>query len=186
MGKIFCLETEWKQNVHDLKEKSSILPLLEFLKTSRRVDFTFRNVATISDFTYYVNHLYNDTYNRYDIIYLCFHGIPSKIELANGETLDLIDFAEKNKGIFKGKNVHFGSCSTLNMSEEDIKYFKRETGARMITGYQTSIEFVTSFIFELWLLNEILDHPHYAQKRLLDLVETRMPYWGDIFKFVAY
>ena len=21
MGKIFCLETEWKQNVHDLKDK---------------------------------------------------------------------------------------------------------------------------------------------------------------------
>ena len=72
------------------------------------------------------------------------------------------------------------------MEEEDIKFFKKETGARMVTGYKKDVEFVNSFIFELWLLNEILNHPDYAQKRILNLAETQMPYFAKEFKFVAY
>jgi hypothetical protein len=186
MSKIFCLETEWKQSIHDLKEKSNVLPLLEFLQTSCGVDYVFRNVATYSDFEYYINHLYYESYNSFDIIYLCFHGSSARIELANNEFINLLEFAEKNKGIFKGKNVHFGSCSTLNMDEESIKYFKKETGARMITGYKTSVDFVTSFVFELWLLNEILKYPDYAKIRTLKLADEQMSYFVNSFKFVAY
>ena len=186
MSRIFCLETEWKQNVHDLKYQSSVISLLEFIKNSKGVDYIFRHVATTEDFEYYINHLNYDTYNSYDTVYLCFHGLPQSIELANGGSINLKDFAKKNKDVFKGKNVHFGCCSTLDMEEEDIKFFKKETGARMVTGYKKDVEFVNSFIFELWLLNEILNHPDYAQKRILNLAETQMPYFAKEFKFVAY
>lgn len=32
MNRIFCLETEWDQTLHDLKKKSTVLPLLDFLE----------------------------------------------------------------------------------------------------------------------------------------------------------
>ena len=41
---------------------------------------------------------------------------------------------EENLGIFEGRNVHFESCSTLKMSEKDIKIFKQLTKAR--TNYK--------------------------------------------------
>lgn len=188
MSKIFCLETEWKQNVHDLMYKSTALPLLEFLKASpRNTDFIIRNVATTADFDYYIEHLYHDTYNSYNIVYLCFHGSKSSIELAHkDESINIIEFAENNKGIFEGKNVHFGSCSTLKMKSEDIKFFKKETGARMISGYETDVDLVTSFVFELWLLNEMCEHPNYTGTKIYDLAQNRMPYYTKKFKFVAY
>lgn len=186
MGKIFCLETEWKQNVHDLKDKSKALAILEFLERSQNTNYVFRNVATLADFVYYINHLNYSTYNSFSIIYLCFHGKESTISFANNEKIDLIEFAENNQGIFEGRNVHFGSCSTLKISKENINYFKKKTGARMVTGYETSVEIIRSFVFELWLLNEMCEHPNYTGTKIFELAQNRMPYYTKKFKFVAY
>ena len=38
MNRIFCLETEWEQTVHDLKSKSAVLPLLDFLRNTIKID----------------------------------------------------------------------------------------------------------------------------------------------------
>ena len=52
MNRIFCLETEWDQTMHDLKKKSTVLPLLDFLENTINIEYTFRQVATESDFNY--------------------------------------------------------------------------------------------------------------------------------------
>lgn len=52
MNRIFCLETEWDQSMHDLKKKSTVLPLLDFLENAINIEYTFRQVATESDFNY--------------------------------------------------------------------------------------------------------------------------------------
>ncbi len=61
MKKIFCLETEWETNVHNLKRKPTVLALLEFMENTRYIEvpFVFRQVATELDFHYYIDHLYN-------------------------------------------------------------------------------------------------------------------------------
>ena len=63
MNKIFCLETEWDQTLHDLKKKSPVLPLLDFLENAIKVDYTFRQVATESDFKYYIENLHQPSYS---------------------------------------------------------------------------------------------------------------------------
>lgn len=186
MGKIFCLETEWNKSKHDLKYKSSAQSLLEFLENSKGIQYTFRNVATETDFEYYIHHLYYDSYKLYDIVYLCFHGEKSNIEFANRTHIDLLEFAKNNPGIFEGKNVHFGCCSTLAITEDDIKLFKKESGARMVSDYAVDVEFINSFVFELWLLNAISENPQYAGKRICDLAHSRMPYYAQKFKFIAF
>ena len=187
-NKIFCLETEWTQSAHDLKDESQVKPLLEFLKNSQKVDYVFRQVATFCDFDYYISHLKRPSYNNYTIVYLCFHGTPGCIHFADDAIpiLDLLDFAEDNEGIFDGKIVHFGSCRTLKMSEEDIKTFKRLTKASMVTGYQRSVKMTESFIFEAWLLNTLNKHPNYRAKRLLDIAKKEMEFFADSFIFMAY
>ena len=152
MNKIFCLEPEWDQTLHDLKKKSPVLPLLDFLENAIKVDYTFRQVAT------------------------------------DKTNLDLIAFAEKdaNRGIFEGRNVHFGSCSTLKMNKEEILHFKRLTKARMITGYTEDVDFTSSFIFETWLLNAMWLNSDFAAKRINDLAENEMPYYTKKFGFEAF
>ena len=70
MNRIFCLETEWDQTMHDLKKKSTVLPLLDFLENTINIEYTFRQVATESDFNYYIDHLQQPSYSAYDLIYL--------------------------------------------------------------------------------------------------------------------
>ena len=67
-NKIFCLETEWEQSIYDLKYDSQAQPILEFLYNSNGLDFAFRQVATKSDFDYYISHLKRASYKNYTIV----------------------------------------------------------------------------------------------------------------------
>lgn len=188
MNKIFCLETEWNQTIHDLKSKSTALSLLEFLGNANKVGYTFRQVATKFDFKYYIKHLQQASYKNYDLIYLCFHGEKRCICFADKTNLDLVNFAmeEEYYGIFENKNVHFGSCSTMKMNDEEIQKFKRLTKARMVTGYTKNVDFTSSFIFEAWLLNTIHINKGRTAKRIKNLAEKEMPYFTELFGFEAF
>lgn len=160
-NKIFCLETEWEQSVYDLKYESQAKPMLEFLKNSSGLDYSFRQVATKSDFDYYISHLKQASYKNFTIVYLCFHGLKGRIEFADSgkyggkKHYDLLNLAQANQKIFEGKIVHFDSCSTLCMDDYKIEDFKKMTGALLVTGYKRSVGMTESFIFEAWLLNTL-------------------------------
>lgn len=66
--------------MHDLKKKSTVLPLLDFLENTINIEYTFRQVATESDFNYYIDHLQQPSYNAYDLIYLCFIWIQGILD----------------------------------------------------------------------------------------------------------
>ena len=191
-NKIFCLETEWTQSVHDMKYESQAKPLLEFLNNSSGIGYTFRQIATKADFDYYINHLTRNSYKDYTIVYLCFHGNPGEIDFADqgnygGEaSIELLDFAQENRGIFEGKVVHLGSCSTFKTDEEQIQKFKSLSKALMVTGYQKDVEMTESFIFEAWLLNSLYKHPDYRAKRLMDLANKEMKFFVDRYGFIAF
>lgn len=191
-NKIFCLETEWTQSVHDMKYESQAKPLLEFLNNSSGIGYTFRQIATKADFDYYINHLTRNSYKDYTIVYLCFHGNPGEIDFADqgnygGEaSIELLDFAQENRGIFEGKVVHLGSCSTFKTDEEQILKFKSLSKALMVTGYQKDVEMTESFIFEAWLLNSLYKHPDYRAKRLMDLANKEMKFFVDRYGFIAF
>ena len=95
-NKIFCLETEWEQSVYDLKYESQAKPMLEFLKNSSGLDYSFRQVATKSDFDYYISHLKQASYKNFTIVYLCFHGRQQVVSLEmsreQGMTSDVVTY----------------------------------------------------------------------------------------------
>ena len=177
MNRIFCLETEWEQNVHDLKRKPTVLALLDFMENTRYIEvpYVFRQVATEHDFHYYIDHLENAAYDAYDIVYLCFHGRSGLIDFANGSSYTLRRFEDEKPGIFKGRTVIFDCCSTLRLREEEAKAFKKATGARIVIGYGKTVDFVKSWVFEMWLLNALFEHGNYGPAKLFALAEKEMP-----------
>ncbi len=185
MSCIFCLETEWEQSIHDMKKESSARPLLKYLN-SLGTEFVFRQVATLSDFQYYLEHLSRSSYGRFDTVYLCFHGAESEITFANKESITLTEIAEKYPGIFTDRKVHFGSCSTLKASDEIIEDLKKATNAKLVTGYAKIVEFHDSFLFELWLLHLLTHHKSLGAFKLRSKVEKEMKYFGDKLKFQIY
>ena len=186
MKRIFCLETEWRQDIHDLKDKSTAHSILEFYESALNVPYVFRKVASLSDFDYYIRHLQYPSYNNYDVIYLCFHGTRGKIHFADKAEIKLSEFALEYKDIFADKTIIFDSCYSLNMSAEQVSEFKSLTGARIIAGYTKSVDSVRSFVFEIWLLSMLASHPEYGSKRLSAAAEKEMPAHTRSLGFVCY
>jgi len=186
MSKIFCLETEWMQSIHDMKSESMAKPLLDFLRTCQGVQTVFRQVATRADFDYYLQHLLREAYRDYDIIYLCFHGDEGKITFADKSGITLMDLATQYPHIFDGRVVLFDSCLTMSADEPTIRSFKRKTGAKLVLGYQVEVGFDTSFIFELWLLNHLINHPDVSSRSLRSQASKAMSSSVKELKFVVY
>ena len=189
MNKIFCLETEWTQSVHDMKSASQVLPLLEFAKHCEGmiVPYVHRKIATKAEFDYYMQHLSYPAYDNYDLIYLCFHGGKGKIHFAKKpETYSLLEMGEKYKNVLSSRHVHFDSCLTLSADEDEVRTFKKLTGAHLITGFMKSVPFAESFIFELWLIRTMQLHPNLSAKKLVERAEKEVPEYIKKLRFVAY
>ncbi|MDP4201112.1 MAG: hypothetical protein Q8861_00330 [Bacteroidota bacterium] len=152
MKKIFCLETEWDlTKTKKMRDKTSIQPLLTFLEQTEKIEYVFRNVASRTDLGYYLSHLKYKTYNDFQIVYFAFHGSSKAIDIPfepnNPLTFD--ELAEISNGLLHDKIVHFGSCRTLNTSDQKIREFKESTGAKLVSGYTKTIDFVRSSILDI-------------------------------------
>ena len=187
MNRLFCLETEWTQSKHDLKDKSTVLSLLTFLDDAiGDFSYVFRQVATLDDFEFYIRHLEYPSYDSYDVVYLCFHGEPGVIQFADRSEYSLNDFAIKHKSIFDGRTVIFDCCSTLKLNDDKVLDFKKLTGAKTVIGYRKKVDFIKSFVFEFWLLNALKVYPNYGSKRIFALAEKEMPVYAKSLGFVCY
>lgn len=51
----------------------------------------------------------------------------------------------------------------------------------MITGYRKNVDFIDSFVFELWLLNVIANHTEYEPGRIKEIAEKKMEYYAKKF-----
>lgn len=187
MKKIFCLETEWELSKNKrMRDKASMLPLLNFLEQSKKVEFVFRNVASRTDLRYYINQLGYKTYKDFQIIYLAFHGSSKALEIPNDKEnpIPFSELAEISNGFFQDKIIHFGSCRTLYTSDERILEFKQQTGARLVSGYTKKIDFIRSSILDIAYFSELVDIQNIGtiEKRMIKRYDKLMDDLG--FKIV--
>lgn len=154
---IFCLETEWDFKAHKLKEEATIEPMLEFMKHVHKMKYVHRRVATRADLSFYLKQLKKGTFNNFEIVYLSFHGNTQQIILEGEKRnpVTLAELAELAQDAFKDKFVHFSSCRTFLGSEYNLEYFKRETGAKLVSGYTRSVDFTLSSLMDIAYFNEI-------------------------------
>ena len=184
MKKIFCLETEWDlTKTKKMRDKTSIQPLLTFLEQTEKIEYVFRNVASRSDLSYYLSHLKYKTYNDFQIVYFAFHGNSKIIDIPSepNNPLTFSELAELSKGLLQDKIVHFGSCRTLNTSEQKIKEFKELTGAKLVSGYTKTIDFVRSSILDIAYFSEL--------ERTINLgtIENKMnKRYGELMKDLGF
>lgn len=138
---IFTLEGEWNENPED---KSSVIDMLRFLKNIFGIDYFHRRVATKEEFFY---HLENTSNDKYDIIYLPFHGSKGLLSLENDEIT--LEELKDYKSFFKGKIIHFSSCQTLNYYKPKLEKLKKDLNAKNISGYKTDVDWVDSMLLDI-------------------------------------
>jgi hypothetical protein len=156
---IFCLEGLWDTN---LKDKSTVRPILELLSESERIPHIHRDCATAAEIGYYVGKWTQAAYRRYPILYFAFHGIPGAIYVGNWEKMSL----EQLGALFprpKKSVIIFGSCSTVAANRRHLRAFMERTGAIAVCGYKADVHWLRSTAFELMLLS-ILQENEFSGK----------------------
>jgi hypothetical protein len=148
---IFCLEGLWVQN---LKDKSTVGPILDLLDESERIPHIHRDCAATAEIEYYIGKWTLSTYRRFPILYFAFHGVPGAIYVGNWQKLSLEELA----AFFprpKRSVIIFGSCKTVAVRKARLKAFMKRTGAIAVCGYETDVDWIRSTAFELLLLNTL-------------------------------
>ena len=157
---IICLEAEWEYREDKRNNKFSLNtePLLNWLKTFHGCDIVYRHILNKQDLQYYLEYFasHKREFKKYDIIYIACHGKHHAISLEGEDGhIDLSELNTMAKGFFKNRIVHFGACKTLANPDEAMK-FKDDCGARLVSGYEISVDAMTSAIADAAFFNEIM------------------------------
>jgi hypothetical protein len=154
---IICFETgEFAK--YRTENQFYALPLLQFLESTMDIKYIYRQIATFEELRYYMKiigakHFQND----FGVVYFSFHGCPGSIALKGTGNISLDMLAEESAGneSLLGRHVHFSSCETLKCDEEDIMYFKRNVGAKTVSGYTKEVDATQAYINEILYFNQI-------------------------------
>ena len=158
---IICLEAEWEYR-YDKRNKFSLNtePLLNWLRTFHGCDIVYRHIINKQDLQYYLDYFasHKREFKKYDIIYIACHGWHHAISLEGEEgDIDLSELKTMANGFFENRIIHFGSCKTLANPNEAMK-FKADCGARLVSGYEISVDAMTSAIADAAFFNEIMTY----------------------------
>lgn len=149
---IFCLETVW----YDSKDQTSIRPVLELLRDCYLgVPFIHRNAVTLDAFKHHVAEWLGEDSKEFPILYLAYHGDAGYLQLNEDTGLKLPEIARILRGGCENRLVHFASCSTLNVSDDELACFADETAASAVSGYKKEVDWSASTAFELMYLESL-------------------------------
>lgn len=148
---IFCIEGLWDDN---LKNKSSVKPILDLLYKCDGVPYIYHCVATPDELKFFLKKWGQKKYNKdYPILYLSMHGTPANIKPSYkyNVSLDEVGLLLENK--CKNKLIFIGSCAVFQSNKKYLKNFLEKTNALLICGYAEYVEWMESTAFELLFLN---------------------------------
>ena len=155
---IYCLETDqW----FGFKDRTSIEPVLRMLELYQKIDFRHRDVATESEFYYFLQTFLQPGFKNYPILYLGFHGYGPEddqdacIELSDGTYITLKDLEACIDERYFGGVIHFGSCSVVDADNARLEKFVSNTGAVAVCGYRQDIEWLEAAAFEVLMLGTL-------------------------------
>lgn len=150
---IFCLEGLWKD---DLKNKSTVLPILELLQKGGVCNHIHHACATKDELEFFLNKWKQESIsNKYPILYLAFHGKKEQIYITDNNTYSLTDLAVMLKNSARAKVVFFASCETLNSNGRSIQTFLKKTKALAAIGYKQEVDWMVATAFELLVLDAL-------------------------------
>lgn len=110
-----------------------------FLYTPEEMGYVLRNVSTRNN----------------SLLYLALHGQPEAVQIGmySEFNITLNELSEMMGRRFSGFGVHLASCAVMSSSEESIYDFMDKTGVLFISGYKKYVDFISSSIVDLALIN---------------------------------
>jgi hypothetical protein len=179
LNRLFCLEESVWEDELSMTDRTSVQPMLQALRAWGRVErFVHRPVLDVADLEGYLKLRREQADLRaYGLIYLAFHGSPEGLSVGD-DAVSLERLAELLGRRCDGARVHLGSCSLLTNDEQAAKAFLKATGASMVSGYRSDIEWLDSAALDLAWLGYLADYERpgdarrYFTKRYASLVDS--------------
>lgn len=158
---IYCLE---KVPDAGIEQKTEVLISLERLALKKGITSIYKACDSIEGLEESIIELTknDDNFKNYHIIYFVLTGEENNI-IVNGYTYSLQEIAELFEGRMKGKILHFANTKTLDITNEEARYFLDVTGASAISGYGVELNGITSTNLDLdfcslfYELDDIID-----------------------------
>lgn len=158
--KIYCFEGEWNPEHSEL----SVRPLTQVLQHTYHafgsdLTCTYRFCQTIDRLEKNLAQLDGRKFsnpNCHNCFYFAFHGSSSGLFDFDNNFISFERIAELLGSNAENSIVFFGSCGA-RASEKALAEFKTQTGARLVVGYGTSVDWIASSTFELLFFNELRD-----------------------------
>jgi hypothetical protein len=153
---VFCLEGLWES---DLKDRTSVLPLLQLLKQRGICDFIFHKCATTEEFEFFLNKWKQAAYKKqFPILYLGFHGDQNilYVDARKGKRpYSLTMLADLLDSKCANAIIYFASCATLGVDERKINTFLKKTRFLAALGYQYDLDWIKSAALDLMILEAL-------------------------------
>lgn len=178
---IYCLEGMW--NDYNLKDKSTIIPMLDLLYKNSYCDYIYHDCATKDEFQFFISKWAKtvSVSNKFPIIYLACHGKSEKIFLNRQDYITLDEIAELLQDKCHRKVFYFASCSTLSVGKRKIQDFLAKTGAIAAIGYRKEVEWLISTACELLVL-EALQKDRFDSKGIEKIKRKIFTDYGNLPK----
>lgn len=151
---IFCIEGLWDS---DLRETSTVRPILELLQLHEDIPYIHREYATREELEYYLGKWVQRRYDAFPILYLTSHGRESGLAVGS-DFYSLGRMSRLLAGRCAGRLLMFSSCDTLSIARHELLAFLEKTGALGVCGYRVDVGWMRSIAFELLLFAAIQDN----------------------------
>ena len=167
-------------NDYNIKDKSSVTPLLDFLSTSSYCDYIHHDCATRDELTFFLKKWTpKGISEKYPILYIACHGEEEKIFLNRKDFLTLNEIADILEDQCYGKVFYFGSCSTLKIDKRKIQSFLTRTNAIAAIGYREEVDWMKSCVCDLLVFEALQEEP-LDTRGILKIQEKIFNYYGNL------
>jgi hypothetical protein len=180
---IYCLEGLWDQN---LKDKSTVQPILELLEKSDICNHMYHSCATQDELEFFLKKWKQKKINnKFPILYLAFHGNRGNILITPNKSFSLSQLGNILEGACDGKVIFFASCETLNTDERKIQSFLKQTNAIAAVGYKQEVEWMLATAFELLVL-EAFQQDKFDSRGIQNIEEKIKTEYGKLHHLVYF
>lgn len=139
---VVSFEGYWGWNDYE-KQATRLIETVAKMNSFRKAEYTVNSLVELKEARKKFIRLRN-----YDIVYFAFHGNPGQLFFGENKiTLEELSLLFKKR--FENKIVHFGTCETINVDDNRIYDFMKLTGAKMVSGYTTSVDWIASACLDM-------------------------------------
>ncbi len=99
----------------------------------------------------------------------------------DNKEISLSELTQYGSGVFTDRLVHFSSCNTMLKGENLVNEFKKETGAKLVSGYTKEVNTMRSCIHDLSLFDTFLSY-----KQVPAIIKRMENVYGGLSKELGF